>query len=132
MANISRNEVKKLRDELEKVLDKFNKTSDIKMELGNAKFGDEVTFKFTGRKLVNGQIVSKESTDFLKFQYKHGLKEHALNYEFTHAGKSIKIVGYKPRSPKYSITYEENGRSYKCTVAFMQAMIKTSAQELLF
>jgi len=129
---MTRNEVKQLRTELENVLAKFNQTSNIKMELSNAKFSDEVTFKLTGRKSVNGQIVSKESVDFLSYQYKHGFKEHALNYEFNHIGKTIKITGYKIRSPKYAITYEENGKQYKCTVGYMQDIIKQSAQELLF
>jgi len=130
---MTKKEVISLRNELNKVLEKFNKTSDVKMDLGNAKFGTDVTFQLIGTKLdKNGNKLTKQSVAFEKFTSLHGLKLSALNYEFKHEGKKYKVLGYNSSARKYTIEYEINGEMYKCTPNNMQKIIKKSAPELLF
>lgn len=133
LINLSENEVLRLRAELEKVLDKFNETSNIKMELQGAKYSVDVTFKLVGTKLDNlGNKVTKFSKNFGTYSYKHGLKESALNYEFRHEGKMYKVTGYNKSARKYPIEYTQDGEPYKCAPSFIAKVIHKSAPELLF
>ena len=128
---MTKREVQELRSELNKVLDKFNKTSKIQMELQNATFGDTVTFKLIGSPVIDGVVKTQEHFDFKKKLPYHGISELALNYKFIHEGDPIKLVGFDSRARKYNIIYEHNSEKYKCTIQHMKNIFKQSAPELL-
>jgi len=126
-------EVTNLRNELNKVLEKFNKTSDIQVELGDASFGIDVTFKLIGaKKDKNGDIITKKSMAFLEYEYIHHIPSKLLNYEFKHDRSTYKIIGYNIRSKKYPIEYIKDGKPFKCSVQYMKDIIKQSIPEMLF
>lgn len=122
--------VEKLRAELVKVLEKFNQTSDIKMKLGNASFGTDVTFKLIGESVVNGVTMSKEANDYKLYSKIHGLPEAALGYKFQYRNQTAFITGYSSRSPKYPVQYKMGNDRYKTTVAQMKRMLTQNAPEI--
>ena len=131
--SITKSEVLKLREELNKVLEKFNQTSDIKMVLQNAKYGTDVKFVLAGFKIdKDGNKQTTASESFKRFSSSHKIKESALNYPFKHDGKEYKILGFNSKNRKYSIEYSINGEQYKCTPDYIQGIIKQSAPDLLF
>ena len=125
-------EVINLRTKLNKVLEEFNKTSDIKMKLGNGTYGDTVTFKLEGSPVKNGKVRNKEYFDFKKNIHRHGISENALNYKFSHLGKTIEVTGYNKRAKRYPITYKLDDKDFKCSTQYIKNIFKTSAPELLF
>jgi hypothetical protein len=130
---MTRSEVINLREELNKVLEKFNNTSPIKMRLETASYGDEVKFKLIGSKVSSDNVLmTKKMLDFGKYQDLHGFKPIALNYKFKHQNKEYEITGYNTRAKKYPMSYSIDGVPYKCSESYLKNIIKTSAPELLF
>jgi len=62
-----------LRKDLQDVLDKFNETSDIKAELKDCTYGTEAIFKLHCTYLDNGNKQTKESNNFLEYNFRHNL-----------------------------------------------------------
>ena len=130
---MTKQDVINLRIELNKVLDKFNKTSDIKMTLKKALYADEVEFKLVGSKVSDtGNLITKKSLDFSRYEYLHGMKPITLNYKFKCGFDTYEVVGYNTRARKYPISYLLNDKPYKCSVYYMKNIIKINAPELLF
>jgi len=130
---MTKQDVIKLRTELNKVLDKFNETSNIKMTLKSATYSDEVTFKLVGSKVSDtGTLITKKSLDFSRYEHLHGMKLIALNYKFKCGFDTYEVVGYNTRAKKYPISYLINGKPYKCAASYMKNIIKNNAPELMF
>lgn len=51
----------------------------------------------------NGEVETKEASDFKLYAFHHKIPVKYLNKEVTIQGRQIKILGYKPRSSKYPV-----------------------------
>ena len=75
----------------------------VRIRVGSGSFDSgQVTFKIECALIANGEVQSKEATDFKTYASRYGLKAEDLGREFTDfSGKRFKIVGCKPRSHIY-------------------------------
>lgn len=126
------NIVNKLRRDLQRVLDDFNKSSGIQATLKDCRYGTDATFKLHCAYVKDGNVQTKEASAYLKYIAGNKLPESALFYEFSDSKSKYKIIGYSTRAKKYPIIYKKDGKSYKCTIEYMANMLKKLAPELSF
>ena len=62
---------------------------------------------------ADGVVNNKEADDFKHYAGRYGLEAEDLGAEFTIGVHTYKIVGCKPRSSKYPIICERDGKRYK-------------------
>ena len=116
---MTRTEIQKLREVINKELKDVGRKIGFEFQAGNATFSENnVTFKLTASKIINGKTISPIVEDFKAYASSYGLKESDLNRTFTYRGDVYKIIGLKIKSHKYPVVIEResNKRRYKLTV----------------
>ncbi len=128
MERFNRTDAKTIRADINKALEAIAKKHNASVELGNIKYGGNLEVKLTFSKMTEGifgvYADTAETKAFKMMEYKHKIPVDALHNEFTHKGEKIKIIGYKTSRPKYPISYEKNGRGFKCSASYMLDMVK--------
>jgi hypothetical protein len=55
----------------------------------------------------------KEASDFTARAFLYGLKPEYLGQTFCSRGKTYRVIGLKPNSPKYPVLVQQGGQVYK-------------------
>jgi len=129
--SLDRATVKKIRELMQTALDDLDVEEEIgqkiKFSVGNASFsGNSVTFKVEGATMgEDGQVNNKAADDFRRYANLWGLSPDDLGREISVNGKTMTIVGGKPRSKKYPILAENmgNGKIYKLSAWTVKAAL---------
>ncbi len=99
----------------------------IKRKGGGSYDGGSFTFKLEAcTTSTDGQVNSKEATDFKRQATFYGLKPEYLEQEVILSGERVKIIGLSTRSRKYPIlgTRLRDGKTYKYTSLGVQNAFK--------
>lgn len=113
--SFDRESVRVLRLDLQNALEQFAKENEYAIYVGNATFtGNNITFKLEVSTLnQDGSVNTKESESFRRFASSYELNPDDLGRTFQFGEKTYTIIGMKPRSRKYPILCENNGKTYK-------------------
>jgi len=127
----TRQETKDYMAGLDRVITEYAKSQGINITRGGAKYGEDIDVKLTFTKNIttmDGTFPdTKESNDFRKYTYKHGIPVEALFEEIKlKTGEKIRIMGYKTRSSKYPVIYTKDGANMKCTASYMKETLSAS------
>jgi|GEM_PF-3201738 len=115
MNQITRDNLRVLRIEMNRALKSVGDKYNVEINAGNVSFTDKnASFKLQVA-LINedGIAETKEVQDFKAYSFSHGLPEDLLNKEINVCGKTVKIIGYKPRSTKFPFLVDEGNRVMK-------------------
>ena len=113
---ITKDLMKKLRVAIDQALVEAGEKHGVKMKVGNGTFTDlSGSFKLNIQPLnEDGQAVSKHETDFLQYCHLYDLEPKDFGTMFNYGTGRFKLVGLKPRAPKYPIVGEDSsGRKFK-------------------
>jgi hypothetical protein len=125
---IDRATCRKLRTELEKVLEPFGKKFGISVTTGSGRFSDNnFTLKIEMATVdKDGNVRNKEAEAFKLMASVYGLKPEHLNTSFkTWTGESFEIVGWATRSKKYPILAKnKEGKTFKFPVEEVKTLLK--------
>ncbi len=107
---MTRGQIKNLRDDINGALIDLGLKHGLKINAGNASFTDNsVTFKVEC--LIAG--FDKGKDEFERSAFLFNLSQADYGKDFSYGGRQYKLVGLKPRSPKYPIIGERDGGRYK-------------------
>ena len=111
ITKIDRATCRRLRPQLQASLtEEFTEATGLKAEVGSGTYSDvSVTFKVTLS--IEGYDAGR--SNFERCCEAFDLSASDYGREFTVAGRTYKLVGLKPRSPKFPIVGEFNGQRYK-------------------
>jgi len=125
------NETEKHMRNIDKLINEYAKQNNINIKRNGAKYGEDITTKLTITKNVETKFgtfpATKESRDYT-FHCKYNDLPCELLFEEISltTGENIRIMGYSTRKRKYPVIYKKDGKNYKCSVAHMLTMLKTS------
>ena len=114
MSEFTRSNIRVLRTRLERALEEIAEDYGITFEVGSMRFNaDECSTKITAHNAEDMSDVRREQFDGNCFVL--GIKPEAYGATFQSRGKTYKITGLKPRSPKFPVIAEDvrSGSSYK-------------------
>jgi len=124
---MNRQLVKELRDALQEALASVEEEHNVKVHVGNASYSNSnATFKVEVADIVEGNVITKEVSDFKKYANLYGLIAEDLGKTVKNFnGEKYKIAGLKPRSKKYPIIMEQvgTGTSYKFSEKVVSALL---------
>lgn len=109
---ICRQDCKTIRAQLNEELVAIGKKLGLKIDVGDAKFGDnQVTFKV--QCVVEG--VDKEKEDFEAACILFGLKKEHYKHQFDQGTDRFELIGFKANRPKYPLVARciGTGKTYK-------------------
>jgi hypothetical protein len=129
ITEIDKDTCRKIRDELNKVLEPFGKKFGLVVHAGNATYSENnAVFKVEVNTVdQDGNAISREAEAFTKNAFVYGLKPEHLNQTFkSFHGESFEIIGLATRSNKYPILAKnlENGKTYKFPAEQVKALLK--------
>lgn len=106
--------LKQVRIALQAKLDVLSEEFGVPFKAGNITYSDD-TFKCGVTSTIVPDGMSKMQVDFDKCCFQFGLDKSDYGKTFRSGGESFKLVGLKPRSPKYSVVGEDvtTGKRYK-------------------
>ena len=115
--SLTKVQVRDMRANLQKMLDKHYNGDDCSAKVGNASFdGGSVTFKLIVSTVgADGELETPEAAAFKRNADLFGLKPTDLNRTFVIGTSRYKVTGLKPHSPKFPVITENvaTGKSYK-------------------
>jgi hypothetical protein len=117
---ITRPLLKALTADLNQALVAIAEKHGVQLKVGNGTFrADNATLKIEIAAIDdNGTAKTKEASDFERCANSYGLKPEDLGTEFTFQGKTLTLVGAKPRSTKYPLLATDTvGRTWKLPVS---------------
>jgi hypothetical protein len=103
----------------------------VQLTFGNGSFardGSNASLKLEIAGITdNGDVLTKEATDFKRYASSFGLTPEDLGTTFTHNGKQFKLLGCNPRNHKYPIIAQnvKNGKRYKLESDVVKPVAKT-------
>jgi hypothetical protein len=120
---------KKIRAELDKVLEPFGRKFGLSVKSGNATYSENnATFKIKIATVdSNGNVQDAEAEAFKMNAFMYGLKPEHLNTTFeSWNGETFEIIGLATRSPKFPIlaTNTKSNKTFKFTAEQVKALIK--------
>jgi hypothetical protein len=109
---INANFCKSFRKEIEEVLSALEKKHNLKFRVGNMRYtSSTVSIKLDAAVVSEDGVV--ETPEFRALKVIH---PELVNKTVSVGGESMKIIGYKPRSPRYPFIGETvDGRRFKLT-----------------
>lgn len=130
MKEFTRQNLKKLREEIDGALEKVAKKNNIMLSIGSISFNDdEFHTKLTA--LVNrveGQSVkeAKYKADLEKNGFLFGISGKDYGKTFFSNGETFKLVGLAPSRPKYPVIGESvrTGKKFKFTESVLSQLKK--------
>jgi len=126
---LTRTDVRKYRDELDEALQEYGKKKGVQISVGHISFG---TNDFTAKLhvVVAGSKDEAEKMLFAKNAELFGLEKDDYGLVIDMHGEDIKIVGLKPKSSKYPLIAEKNGKRYKYKLSdFVREQIKKARKK---
>jgi len=125
LKKITKQDCRKLRDELNSELADLARKYGLKINAGNASYTDNsVTFKVEC--LIAG--FDKGRDEFNRHAFMFHLKAEQFGSDFVFGGRAYKLVGLKPRSPKYPIIGERGGSRYKLPEASVASILSNRSK----
>ncbi len=120
---ISKQQMKDIRRYLENLLESNPSDLGIKFTVGNARYtSNTCNFKIEGATIgEDGRVFSEEANNFKLYAADYGLDPEDLGRKFTDRGQVFTITGINPRRPKFPISVESDGKSYKYTAGGVKA-----------
>lgn len=106
---LTRDEVRKLRVELDAAFKKLN-IKGWKFQLGNATFGETATFKLDCLPVKNGTTVTKEAGAYKLHHRAFNLPADGLSRQFVYTGRTFRVAGLLTRG-KYPVLVVQVGGS---------------------
>jgi len=124
---MDRSTAKSLIEALESFLGPFEDEHDVKVIVGTGSFGSSsLTVKLELAELSeSGEALSRMANEFKSLAVSYGLRPDDLGKEFIKNGNKYKIVGLKPRSHKYPVLAECNGKQFKFTAATVCSYLRS-------
>jgi len=111
---------KDINEALKVIADKHN----ISMKLAKCSFtSDCAEFKLNASVMNDGEVMTKEASDFLRQAYKYNLSDSDLFKSFKGSdGKDYKLMGASIRARKAPLVIQdiETGKEYKCSPGFIR------------
>lgn len=126
------NNVKTILDECREALEAVAAKHGLKLQRKNCRYQDDelpVAFKMLVVEAdADGNAMSSEAKDFVRYAPSFGLKAEDLGREFTSRGNKFRITGLKPRSPKFPILACEvrTGKAFKFPLDIVEAELKSA------
>lgn len=123
---MTKDQVRKLRLELQTVLDEQAKYLGLKFTVGNATMGATVTFKLEcATVLADGTVKTREAEDFKRYATAFGLKVDDLGRTIKYAGHQYVVKGLKPSASKFPVLADrDDGKRYCLPTAAVIASVK--------
>ena len=125
ISTIDRSTCRSLSEEIEKALQPLAEKYGLKITRGNASYGDSnLTLKVNVATVAaDGTAVTKEAESFKMNAERFGLHADDLGRTFDCRGRQVRLIGAKPRSPKYPLLVEEvdSGKVFKFTAEGVRA-----------
>ena len=115
--------LKVIREAMNAALKDVESKYGIKVSVGNASYSsDEVTFKVKANTVgQGGQVNSKEANMWALYADMNGIGHLSVGDTITLQGKPFTIAGWNTRAKKSPVNItDQNGRSYKCSVAMVK------------
>ena len=115
--NINKQTLKDFRISFKESVKSLEEEYEVKVNMKNITFGDvSFTAKVEVTNGANPEEVARNSFEDDLNKYGTWFPEITIEHfekGLSYYGNQIKIVGFKPRSPKYPIIYKQNGRRFK-------------------
>lgn len=120
MKKITRATCKLMRDEINLALADLGKRYELKIHAGNASYTDNsVTFKVEC--LLEG--FDKAKDQFEECAHLFDLTKDDYGRDFNFRGRTFKLVGLKPRSPKFPIIGFRAGKRWKLPEGALESLL---------
>lgn len=120
-------EADNMRQDMERALAEVAKKYGAVANVGNIRYGDNLSTKITFSKMSENKhgefVMTKEAKTFLARAESLGFRKDVLGETLIYRGKAIVITGYNTRARTYPISYTENGDRYKCSEGQMKKMV---------
>ena len=114
MPQMTLEQVKKIRRELEARMEEAGLEMGYKITVKNGKYNEVLTFKIEIAPVrLDGTEVNGETDYFNMRCVKWGIRKEALGQEVTIKGRLYKIIGAQPNAKKYPILLTLKGKRYK-------------------
>ena len=109
---LDRKRVQNLSNDLDRVLKEFAEKNGLSVQTGSIRFSStDFTVKV---KIFDTESGDVEQVEFEKYCSAFNLIKSDYRRPFEHNGKTFKLTGFKPRSPKFPIlATNSNGEQYK-------------------
>jgi len=116
---MDRPRVRQLRDSLQAALSFWAEQNGVDAQVGSARYtASSVTFKMDVlEKNAKGETTSVSAEAFKSSAHFFGLKPTDLGRTFVVRGRIFKVTGLAPRSRKYPVLAESDGKTYKFPVS---------------
>ena len=134
---MDRGKAKEIRAFLNELFEKAEKKAErelkVRFSIGSISFGsDNASVKVSvSDVVVSGrgenkqvEVKTKEAMDFKRYAPMFDLEADDFGKTFNMRGKEYKIVGLKPRSKKYPVLAEADGKVYKVPVDMVNTYLK--------
>jgi len=122
---ISKEFLKKIREEVNKALESVAEKHRIEIHCGNCSYGDnEATYKLKINVIdvLSGKVITKEYEDLLRMA---DMKGFDINGIYNLYGKKVSLEGYKTRAPKYPLIVLDldNGKKYRAPRSWFENVV---------
>ena len=127
--NINKTTLNNFRASFNEAVKELEKEYEVSIKLGNIQYGDiSFTSKIEVTSGGNAEEVAKNryEDDLKTYGYRYPeLKTEHFDDGILYQGQKVRIVGIKPRSPKYPIIYQtEDGKRWKASYQAVQHQLK--------
>ena len=123
---ITKNLMKNIQSDLDKVLKELSEKHGVSIATGGGTFNElsgKLKVVITAKE-ENGKKVNIEAEEFKAQAVFFGLKPEDLGREFEFSGRTLKVAGLKTKNSKYPIIVEDaEGKSYKLTAGSVAAKL---------
>jgi len=132
MQQIDRSSLRLAMSELEKVMKPVCDKLGLSLKMGGGSFTPQnAVCKFTiAVQDGSGNAVTREAEDFKRYAKSYGLSPDDLHRTFIYAGRQYKILGLAPRSAKYPILAERDGKTVKMPLESVKAGLHFGSKEV--
>lgn len=132
MDTITKKDCQTIRDALNTALEAVGKDLGLSLDVGRMSYtSTSVSIKLTAAVIAaDGVVMTEEARNVKEWAFHHGCGEDALGKTFMQRGRTFRITGYKPRSPKWPwlATAVDDGRSYKFQDSAVKRALGVTAQ----
>ena len=119
MTELNKNMVKEIAGEMEKLVKSLEEKYNVKIDRSKGIKYNETEFDMSFKVVVNDpkKVEDKSRKEFEDWARYFGVNPAGFGQTYVSNGKTLKVVGFNSRAPKFPIILEDlNGAKYKGTV----------------